>query len=119
MLAKPSIATGVFVYQSFIISSKNWGPYVIAQSFMAYSILSVITLSISGFLIDTYSSRRILIYIPDPEFRRKESNNHLISHKVEQLKRQIRRLKSQRHVSHSPARTTCHQGQYHELHLRP
>ncbi len=68
MLAMPSIATGVFVYQSFIISSKNWGPYVIAQSFMAYSILSVITLSISGFLIDKYSSRRILIYMNIPLF---------------------------------------------------
>ena len=32
MLAMPSIATGTFVYQSFILSSKNWGPYIIAQS---------------------------------------------------------------------------------------
>ena len=46
MLAMPWIATGSFVYQSFISSSKEWGPYVIAQSFMAYSILSVITLFI-------------------------------------------------------------------------
>ena len=38
MLAMPWIATGSFVYQSFISSSKEWGPYVIAQSFMAYSI---------------------------------------------------------------------------------
>ena len=44
MLAMPWIATGSFVYQSFISSSKEWGPYVIAQSFMVYSILSVITL---------------------------------------------------------------------------
>ena len=41
MLAMPWIATGTFVYQSFIVSSKGWGPYVIAQSFMVYSILSV------------------------------------------------------------------------------
>ena len=32
MLAMPWIATGSFVYQSFISSSKGWGPYVIAQS---------------------------------------------------------------------------------------
>ena len=44
MLAMPWIATGTFVYQSFISTSKGWGTYVIAQSFMAYSILSVITL---------------------------------------------------------------------------
>ena len=66
MLAMPWIATGSFVYQSFISSSKEWGPYVIAQSFMAYSILSVITLFMSGFLIDKFSSRKLLIYMNIP-----------------------------------------------------
>ncbi len=66
MLAMPWIATGSFVYQSFISSSKEWGPYVIAQSFMAYSILSVITLFVSGFLIDKFSSRKLLIYMNIP-----------------------------------------------------
>ncbi len=68
MLAMPWIATGSFVYQSFITSSKEWGPYVIAQSFMAYSVLSVITLFISGFLIDKFSSRKLLIYMNIPLF---------------------------------------------------
>ena len=66
MLAMPWIATGVFVYQSFILSSKDWGPFVIAQSFMAYSILSVVTLFISGFLIDKFTSRKLLIYMNIP-----------------------------------------------------
>ena len=66
MLAMPWIATGAFVYQSFISSSKGWGQYVIAQSFMSYSILTVITLLISGFLVDKFTSRRILIYINIP-----------------------------------------------------
>ena len=66
MLAMPWIATGTFVYQSFILSSKNWGPFIIAQSFMAYSVLSVITLFVSGFLIDKYTSRKILIYMNIP-----------------------------------------------------
>ena len=68
MLAMPWIATGSFVYQSFISSSKEWGPYVIAQSFMVYSILSVITLFVSGFLIDKFSSRKLLIYMNIPLF---------------------------------------------------
>ena len=68
MLSMPSIATGIFVYQSFIITSKNWGPFIMAQSFMMYSILSVITLSISGFLIDRYTSRKLLIYMNIPLF---------------------------------------------------
>ena len=66
MLAMPWIATGIFVYQSFILYSKNWGPYVIAQSFMTYSIMSVITLFISGFLIDKFTSRKLLIYMNIP-----------------------------------------------------
>jgi len=66
MLAMPWIATGAFVYQSFISSSKGWGQYVIAQSFMSYSVLTVITLLISGFLVDKYTSRRLLIYMNIP-----------------------------------------------------
>ena len=66
MLAMPWIATGTFVYQSFILSSKNWGPYIIAQSFMAYSILSVITLVISGILIDKFTSRKLIVYMNIP-----------------------------------------------------
>ena len=68
MLAMPSIATGTFVYQSFILSSKNWGPYVIAQSFMSYAILSVVALIFSGFLIDKFTSRKIIIYMNIPLF---------------------------------------------------
>ena len=66
MLAMPWIATGTFVYQSFILGSKNWGPFIIAQSFMVYSIMSVITLFISGFLIDKFTSRKLLIFMNIP-----------------------------------------------------
>ena len=68
MLAMPWIATGVFVYQSFITESKNWGPFVIAPSFMSYSVFSVITLLISGFLIDKFTSRKLLIFMNIPLF---------------------------------------------------
>ena len=60
MLALPAINTGVFVYQSFILESKNWDEYVIAQSFMFYAIFSVITLFISGPIVDKLTSRKIL-----------------------------------------------------------
>ena len=66
MLAMPWIATGVFVYQSFILSSKGWGPYIIAQSFMIYSITSVITLFIAGILVDKFTSRKIIVYMNIP-----------------------------------------------------
>ena len=66
MLAMPWIFTGFAVFQSFVQSSKGWGPYVIAQSFMSYSVLSVLTLFLSGYLIDKFTSRKLLIYINIP-----------------------------------------------------
>jgi MFS family permease len=66
MLALPAINTGVFVYQSFILESKNWGDFVIAKSFMFYAIFSVITLFISGPLVDKFTSRKLLPYMNIP-----------------------------------------------------
>ena len=66
MLAMPWIATGIFVYQSFILSAKNWGEYTIAQSFMVYSIASVLTLFVAGYLIDKFTSTKLLIYMNIP-----------------------------------------------------
>jgi MFS family permease len=66
MLALPAINTGVFVYQSFILESKNWGNFVIAKSFMFYAILSVGTLFISGPLVDKFTSRKLLLFMNIP-----------------------------------------------------
>jgi len=66
MLALPAINTGVFVYQSFILESKNWGDFVIAQSFMFYAILSVGTLFIAGPIIDRLTSRKLLPFMNIP-----------------------------------------------------
>ena len=66
MLAMPWIFSGFAVFQSFVQTSKGWGPYVIAQSFMSYSVFSVLTLFLSGFLIDKFSSRKLLIYMNIP-----------------------------------------------------
>ena len=66
MLAMPWIFTGFAVFQSFVQSSKGWGPFVIAQSFMSYSVLSVLTLFLSGYLIDKFTSRKLLIYMNIP-----------------------------------------------------
>ena len=66
MLAAPWIVTGIFVYQSFILSSKNWGPYIIAQSFMPYSVISVLSLFLSGYLVDKFKSTKLLYFINIP-----------------------------------------------------
>ena len=41
MLAMPWMATGIFVYQSFISESKMWAVYTIPKAFMVYSITSI------------------------------------------------------------------------------
>tara|TARA_B100001540_G_C15528351_1_gene515710 strand:- start:137 stop:673 length:537 start_codon:yes stop_codon:yes gene_type:complete len=60
MLAMPWIATGIFVYQSFISKSKMWEIYTIPKAFMVYSVASIITLLFSGFLVDKFSSRKLI-----------------------------------------------------------
>ena len=66
MLSMPWIATGVFIYQSFLAEAKFWGIYVIPKSFMIYSLTSIITLVISGFLVDKFTSRRLIIFMNIP-----------------------------------------------------
>jgi predicted MFS family arabinose efflux permease len=66
MLACSFIITGIVINQTFIIESKDWGKFAIAKSFMIYSILTVITLFLSGFLVDKFTSRKIfpLLNVP-------------------------------------------------------
>ena len=68
MLAMPWIATGVFVYQSFIADSKMWDVYTIPKAFMVYSLTSIITLFSSGFLVDKFTSRRLISIMNIPLF---------------------------------------------------
>ena len=60
MLAMPWIATGIFVYQSFISESKMWSIYTVPKAFMIYSIASIITLFFSGALVDKFTSRKLI-----------------------------------------------------------
>ena len=66
MLAMPWIVTGVFIYQSFIAESKLWGSYIIPQSFMIYSATSIFTLIASGFLVDKFTSRKLIPFMNLP-----------------------------------------------------
>jgi len=66
MQVMPMIATGTFVYQSYITESKSWGNFIFAQAFMAYSIVTLITLLTTGVLIDKFSSRKIIPFMNIP-----------------------------------------------------
>ena len=66
MLAMPWMATGIFVYQSFITDSKMWSLYTIPKAFMVYSITSILTLFFSGFLVDKFTSRKLIPFMNIP-----------------------------------------------------
>jgi len=66
MLAMPWMATGIFVYQSFIADSKLWDAYTIPKSFMVYSTTSIITLFLSGYLVDKFTGRKLILIMNLP-----------------------------------------------------
>jgi len=66
MLASSFIITGIVINQTFIIESKNWDEFAIAKSFMIYSILTLTTLFLSGFLVDKFTSRKLFPYLNIP-----------------------------------------------------
>ncbi len=66
MLAGPWIITGIFVYQSFITETKFWSVYAIPKAFMVYSLTSIFSLVLSGFLVDKFTSRKLLPIINIP-----------------------------------------------------
>tara|TARA_B100001564_G_scaffold260269_1_gene222030 strand:+ start:890 stop:2098 length:1209 start_codon:yes stop_codon:yes gene_type:complete len=66
MLAGPWIITGIFIYQSFISEAKLWDAYAIPKAFMLYSITSILSLILSGFLVDKFTSRKLLPIINIP-----------------------------------------------------
>ena len=66
MLAMPWIATGIFIYQSFISNSKLWDVYVVPKSFMIYSMTSILTLIFSGYLVDKFTSRKLVPFANIP-----------------------------------------------------
>ena len=66
ILAPAFIITGIVINQSFIIESKAWGTYALAKAFMVYAALTVITMFVSGILIDKFTSRKLLLYLNLP-----------------------------------------------------
>ena len=66
LLAPSFIITGIVINQSFIIESKNWDDYAIAKAFMIYSALTVVTLFLSGLMVDKFTSRKMLPFLNLP-----------------------------------------------------
>lgn len=56
----PFIATGIFFFQEHLSQEKGWPHTYFATAFSLYAITAIIANFIVGFLIDKYSSRRML-----------------------------------------------------------
>ena len=66
LLAPSFIITGIVINQGFIIESKEWNEYAIAKAFMFYSVLTVLTLFLSGLLVDKFTSKKLLPFLNIP-----------------------------------------------------
>ncbi|MDF1868089.1 MAG: MFS transporter [Saprospiraceae bacterium] len=60
VLGPAFLSTGIFINQIYIFESKQWSMLMLAQGFTLYAIVSVITLAVSGFLIDRFSAIKVL-----------------------------------------------------------
>ena len=60
ILCPPFLITGIFINQSFLFESKGWESELIAMSFTAYALFTIISLQVSGYLIDRFSAIKIL-----------------------------------------------------------
>ncbi|EMH79939.1 nitrate/nitrite transporter [alpha proteobacterium HIMB114] len=60
VLCPPFLITGIFINQTFLFESSGWGISYIAPSFTAYAIFTLISLQVSGYLIDRFSAIKVL-----------------------------------------------------------
>jgi len=60
ILCPPFLITGIFINQIYLFESTGWGINFLAPSFTAYAIFTVISLQVSGYLIDKFSALKVL-----------------------------------------------------------
>jgi len=60
VLCPPFLITGIFINQIYLFENANWSLNFLGLSFTAYAITTVLSLQISGYLIDKFSAVKIL-----------------------------------------------------------
>ena len=63
VLCPPFLITGIFINQIYLFENANWSLNFLALSFTAYAITTVLSLQISGYLIDKFSAVKILPFL--------------------------------------------------------
>ncbi|MGO2356609.1 MAG: MFS transporter [Marinomonas foliarum] len=65
-LAAPFLVTGVFIQQNFLLEQKMWSSALLACGFIVYGVSHWLSAMISGSLVDRYSAKSLLLYLPLP-----------------------------------------------------
>ena len=60
VLCPPFLITGIFINQIYLFENANWSLNFLGLGFTAYAITTVLSLQISGYLIDKFSAVKIL-----------------------------------------------------------
>ncbi len=60
VLCPPFLITGIFINQIYLFENANWSLNYLSISFTAYAVFTVLSLQISGYLIDKFSAIKIL-----------------------------------------------------------
>ena len=60
VLCPPFLITGIFINQIYLFENANWSLNYLAISFTAYAVFTILSLQISGYLIDKFSAIKIL-----------------------------------------------------------
>ncbi len=60
LMAGPFIATGIFIHQDFVISSKQWTPAWFASCFIVFGAVHWLSSLVSGVLVDRFQAVRLL-----------------------------------------------------------
>ena len=63
MLACPGWLQVYLFINHLFQNQKLWAVYTIPKAFMVYSITSIITLFLSGFLVDKFTGRKLILYM--------------------------------------------------------
>ena len=66
VMCPPFLITGIFINQIYLFENLNWRLNFLAISFSAYAIFTVLSLQVSGYLIDKFSAVRVLPFFLIP-----------------------------------------------------
>ncbi|MGI1679061.1 MAG: MFS transporter [Cellvibrionaceae bacterium] len=66
LMAGPFVATGIFIHQDYIVTTKDWTATLLATSFVTYGVVHWLSSLASGVLVDRFSAVKLLPFFSIP-----------------------------------------------------